>query len=199
MARRLLAGAGMSLIECIQEVAVGSVVADVRIDENTVRCRRGLRYRELRMSDQAIPRRGLTSRLRHGRRWVLAFPTAWAVATLATMLWVSGVFEDPVGALDPDMLGFLPFILWNLAPYVGLAATIVLLGNAPRVAWRVLVVGNVVVGIVAFCMIAYALGLVRSSTSGLVFLSLPVVLWVAVLVLSALVWGMFQLSGGGRR
>lgn len=152
------------------------------------------------MSDQVVPRRYLTRRLRHSRRWALAIPTAWALATLATMFWASGIFQDPVGALDLEFLGiYLPFILWNLAPYAGLAAAIVLLGNAPRLAWRVLMVGSLVVGIVAFCMVGYALGLVQSSTSGLVFLSLPVVLWIAVLVLSALVWGLFQRSGDSRR
>ena len=153
------------------------------------------------MSDQVVRRRGPTSRLRPGRRRVLLIPAVWALATLATMFFVSGVFEDPVGALlDPDFYAvFLLFILWNLAPYAGLAAVILLLGDAPRLAWKVLVVGSLVVGIVAFCMIAYALGLVQSSTSGLVFLSLPVVLWIAVLVLLAVVFGLVRGSRDGSR
>lgn len=102
---------------------------------------------------------------------------AAALGTVLTMAWAAGVGQ-PGWAADPAQLLGLLFIVWNLLPHAWALGLIRSVRSAVRAA-AVVAAGSLVFAAVnAYFLFSFVVS--ESSTSALVFVSLPVVLGLVV-------------------
>ena len=120
-----------------------------------------------------------------------------AVATLAVLSWAGGWFE---GGATGGVGSTLAFVAWDLAPFAGMGAVVVV--GARRLARGL---PALVLGVLALsALTALALSdffVNESSTAALIFLFLPVYQWGLVLVTAglAVVWHRVRRRRAGER